>query len=327
MHLHLETTMKSAASEHIDLRFSPTAEEEEPSRFAVGDVLTAQWIEEIRLRADKEPWNVLTLSKYFSRLKRVDDYLTLVDSLAGLWESMVEADERHVAQLEEAKLLFVRWYCYGERSDGLKEALRTHVLGSDFGNGTQNLSAANAQAKLHGLGMWQYLPIEVQKSVQSLREMRHHTGSYGVMYLAPMIAPCLLEQEPARFLGLQLQPVDFVHYAQPDARPYIDFREEQIKHIATKTLAFATQVLTQWHDAEAQERARRELKAANGIRLRVKRLRQERLNAGRSGWDESEQVAQQLLATLDHAAQLKSSFMSFTVGWLRAVDHAFKRHL
>lgn len=293
----------------------------------VGLTLTAHWIEEIRARANQESWRVLTFSKYFSRLKSADDYVVLVDSLEGLLQAILEADARHVVQLEEAKQLFVRWYCYGERSEGLKKALREHLNGDAFGEGADNMSKANRLANVRPLGMWQYLPIETQKSVQSLREMRHSSGSFGIMYLTPMLVPSELEANPARFLGLQRQPVDFVHYAQPDARPYIDFRESQITYIVERTLAFAAQVLAQWSDMEALERQAREHQTVKSLRMRVRHQREERRQAGKSGWDESDDAVQQILAAVDHAAQLKSSFMGFVIGWLQAVDHAFKRHL
>jgi hypothetical protein len=280
--------------------------------------LTQQWLDEIGLRPHKAPSAIRSYSKYFSRLKSADDYIVMVDSLDHLLRSILEASHRHIEKLEEAQRLFVRWYCYGERSGGLHEELKTH-LATVLEDKRTGLTKAQQWAGLKPLGLMQYMPIEAMNlPIWALREMRHSTTSVGLMFLTPLIPHTALVENPARFLGLHQQPVDFVHYPQTDGRPHVTFSVSQIEYLVERSCLFGYNLLAAADDAEEKKWRLRETQAVENIRQRMAKLLQDGV-----GSEEAQRVTHQLIASHDYAREVEESFLAFAFGWISAADVTF----
>lgn len=274
-------------------------------------------VETVERTPSLPPEHVRTYSKYFSRLRTTDDFIVLADSLPGLLQSSIEARERHIAQLEEASELFVRWYCYGERTDGLHSLIRTHIARHDKYGEVGNLTAADMRANFMAMDYPQCLPIEsTNRPSMVLRDMRHCSGTFGIAFITTVRPEQDFRLAPAQFLGLHRQPIDFVHYGDANTRPCLNFNPGQIDYMVEATLKFAYALLDYIGGV-----SRRDLDAREAATLC--RLRQS--YEAKALEKTAQTVYYQLRSMARYANEVEEGFFAFARGWIDAVNVTFKQ--
>jgi hypothetical protein len=281
--------------------------------------LSNGWIDSIAERGNVAAGTVNAYSKYFSRLHSVEDFIFLVDSFAGLLMGMRERQHQHVLRLVKAKELFVRWYVYTERNVGLLSDIYKHLEeGKTYGDGSNTLSKNDRLANFGRLGLPQYMPIDsMNKPFVGLRDMRHASGTFGIMYLDPIIPKERVEDHPVDFLGIVRQPVDFIHYANANGRASLKFNQGQIDYIVEQTLKFAYDIIAAAGSKEESEWNIRESQAVEGLQARIEAVKNDR---------SAVESVRNILDMVNYARAVEEGFLSFAVGWIRAVESTFKLH-
>lgn len=284
-------------------------------------ILTKSMVENFEHRPNLDAGLVRTYSKYFSQLRRVDDFVVLVDSLTSLLQFVQELRGRHLGQLEETKELFKRYYCYGERSEALMAALRKHLKDNNSWGEADNMSPLERFANFKGLGYPQYLPVgPMSEVILALRETRHCTASFGLMYLAPLYPKEQMDSHPAKFLGQIRQPLDFVHYVKSFERSGMLFNQGQVDYICEATAKFAYELVENVLGLDYFDFNFRQEQLIRNMRQRMQSLAQSAAPDA-----EALAVGQQILKMAGYANEVQRGFNEFALGWIMAVNNTFKK--
>jgi hypothetical protein len=284
--------------------------------------LTSSWMEEMLQRRIVQPDEAHLYSKYFSRLMNSDDYVSLVDSLSAVITALAETKKRLITHFEKAEELYSRWYCMGERSVALKFELTEHLTaGNKYGDQENLLSKEDRLANFRPFGFPQYMPTKAMRNpILILRDLRHFTDTFGLTYLTPLFPKEGLDTHPAQYLGLTRQPVEFVHYANPDSRPEVLFTGAQINYVVERTAIFGYQLLAATRNPDYTPWPVRQANILSRLQRKMNILKKEQRRN-----QEAQLVGEQILQMGRNADLIDSGFLGFAIGWLGAVRTTFTR--
>lgn len=290
--------------------------------YIFGSQISRSFIEEIKERKNVAPADAKVYGQYFSHLKSAEDFVCLVDSLLALQRFMSELYRTYAVQLEQAEELYTRYYCYGERSYGLDQALRKHFLQVEAvelnKKEPNDQRLANLETKLaHKL----ICGPGAHPASRSLYNLVHTSGSFAFSFELPVGYDLMMRENPQLLLGLENQPQDFIHLPSIDKFEALVLTESQIAYVVDKTIEFAEALLDQATadiDVVYFNRARRSSDSVKA-RMREVRLRDDSIDK-----TQGLAVGAQILMMSDNLKQTSLNYLNYALGWILAINYSFK---